>query len=397
MSLELVNSRSRNSQIIINSTTKADKRYIIDRDVLERAASLGEGMSGRVIKMKCKIEELNQTKEKHYALKRFYSLFNANDKIEEFDCHQEIMFRLIQYRPLLCHQGIAIGTGIEKKPIFAFSLERSHHIMKKLYDKNLDEAIQQGYFQKATQLLEGAKQLLEGIFSLMTIGALYFDIKPANILVGRKDRFELAFTDFEKISFLRFDQTDDEVIQSALVRMPPILAHKGELDALIQCRFELQSPAQEFLARLHKLYSFAMGAVFFEMATQMSLRTFVFVKYFTLCTEKNGTPISSIDQFWEKAKNVRGANIVALKDVLDEKNQQPFLELVKHKQFPDLELMELKEVQQGLVEYLQTKQVPEFFIKLVTDLLQTKQEMRIEIGEALKILHSNLPHTQQNE
>ncbi len=149
MTLKIVNN---GSQIILSPTIKANKYYTIDRTALKSTDYLGAGATGSVIKAKCTVEDPNVKKEKQYAIKIFYSLFNKNPNIEEFDCHGEIMRRLNQHQSTLCQQGITVGTGIEKKPLFAFSIKRSDYIMKKLYDNNLNAAIQQGCFQNTTQL-----------------------------------------------------------------------------------------------------------------------------------------------------------------------------------------------------------------------------------------------------
>lgn len=99
---------------------------------------------------------------------------------------------------------------------------------------NLFDVIHLGYFEDHNLLLLASKQLLEGMISLMSIGALYFDIKPPNILVGRNSKFEVPFSDFEEVSFRNFNDHDNEIIKNAFIKMSPYLAHPKELFELGQ-------------------------------------------------------------------------------------------------------------------------------------------------------------------
>lgn len=366
--------------------SRNDKRYIIDPQLLNSSLDyLGNGTTGMVKKLKCSVEHAHHQKERAFAVKIFHSLFHITEHNEEFNCHQEIHRRLTQKKNILFQLGITSGTGIEKAPLFAFSNASQGYILKKLYDKDLNQAIEDGVFEDPKNLLLGAQQLLEGLFSLMTIGALYFDIKPANILVGRSGRFEVAFTDFEKISFLHFDKRDEQIIKNIFVRMPTFLAHEDELNTIDSKNRD----HQEFISRLHKLYAFAMGAAFFEMSTKISLRKFILMKYIKFFMQQDKAPVASIDQFWDDALKTKDKHLGQLIGKIDSKYAMKLLGHMNHTKYPDIELMQFNEIQEGIQEQLQLCKAPAFFINVATSLLHTDSRKRMTIQKALHILQTN--------
>jgi serine/threonine protein kinase len=366
--------------------SKKDKRYIIDPQLLNSSYdNLGTGTTGRVIKLKCSVERAHHLKVKEFAVKIFHSLFHTNQHSEEFNCYLEIHRRLAQKKDILTQLGITPGTGIEKVPLFAFSNASQICMLKKLYDMDLKKAVGKGTFEDPINLLLAAQQLLEGLLSLMTIGALYFDIKPANILVGRSGKFEVAFTDFEQISFLNFDAKDEQIIKNTEVRMPTFLAHENELNALTDSREDQQA----FISQLSKLYAFAMGAAFFEMCTKISLRKFILMKIFKIVMQQNEAPNASIDQFWDEALKTEDKNLGQLIGKIDSKYAMTFFGIINHTIYPDIELMQLKAIQEGIQEQMQLCNAPAFFINMTASLLNTDSGKRMSLQEALHILQAN--------
>jgi hypothetical protein len=74
-----------------------------------------------------------------------------------------------------------------------------------------------------------------------------------------------------------------------------------------------------------------------------------------------------------------------------------FFGLIGHTQYPYVELLEFKEMQTGLIEYMLQSKVPQPYAQLVASMLKSDLEERISIQEALQILRTNLSiNTLQN-
>lgn len=376
---------------LVTKVTKPKKKYILDPQILEKKeGSLGSGTTGTVIRAKFKIEMTDRLKEKEFAVKIFSFWKNC---LEEFNCHQEIMQRIENSREELFKLNITPGIGIEKKSLYAFCLIENYnsgYIVKNLYDKNLNTAIQERYFENKNLLFLASKHLLEGMLTLMTIGALHFDIKTANILVGRHGKFEIALTDFERISFLQFNDNDDETIKKTFIRIPYLLANENEVSNLMLIK-KKEKPAKEFIYNLHKLYAFMLGAVFFEMTTKMSLKKFIILKFFTLYLTENGSTPSSISHFWKKGCEIQDKYLHNLlnDNVIEKEHRMCFFNLINHTNYPDVDLLKSEEMQTGLIDQMLLFEVPQFYAQLVASMLKPDLEERINIQDALKILQNN--------
>jgi serine/threonine protein kinase len=246
-------------------------------------------------------------------------------------------------------------------------------------------AIQEGCFEDKRLLLLASKHLLEGMFTLMTIGALYFDIKTANILFGRHGKFEVAFTDFEKISFLQFNENDDEIIKNTSIRIPYLLANENEHLNLQKIQ-KNEKPAKEFIYNLHKLYVFILGAAFFEMATKMSLKKFIILKFFTAYLTKNNSDPLLIIKYWKKGCEVQDKYLCTLLDIIETKDRMFFFNLINHTRYPNVDLLKNEEVQAGLIDQMLLSDVPKYYAHLVASMLKPDLGERINIQEALVIL-----------
>lgn len=364
--------------------THKKKRYLINpADLKLHSYHLGQGSTGSVIKLKCSVESAQHQKVKEFAVKIFHSI-NPNVHTAEFNCHQEIIRRIAEKKDVLSKQGITPGNGIEKPSLFAFSHHGKSYMLKKLYDHNLTTAIQAGVFKETAHLLAAAQQLLEGILSLQCIGALYFDLKPANIVVGRSGKLEVALTDFEKISFLNFDAKDNEIIKKSFVSMPIILAHEKELNQLTD-----SSPNPKiFVAKLSKIYAFAMGAAFFEMSTKISLKKFILIKFFKAYLQQSEAP-ETVSKFWEEALNTEDKNLGQLITKLDDKFIAQFYLVINHTIYPDIELLQTKVLQEGIRDQMKQCNIPAFFINMTASLLHIESSQRMTLQEALQSIQAN--------
>lgn len=403
----------KNEFIAFTVTFKPKNKYFLNLNTLRnKAIFLGKGTTGSVMRAKFKVETSDgKIKEKEYALKLFNELlgFDQTGKVclKEFNCHTKIIQKIMEAWQHLELLHITPGTGIEKRPLLTFCQENKNYMLKKLYDKNLNEAIQSGCFDDKKLLFLGSKQLLEGMISLMTIGALYFDIKTANILVRIKssssakseetkfpesmnenpNKLEVAFSDFEKVSFLQFNENDDKIINETFIRMPPFLAHEEELSNLYEIK-KKEKPAKEFIEKLHKLYTFALGALFFEMTTKMSLKKFLILKAFTtFCLTTNGASPSQIAEFWKNGCEIkRDKDLGNLLQKIDAKDHQFFLGLILQTSFPDLELLKMEVLQKGLIDHILISGAPQSYAELVAAMLNPDADKRISIHEALQRL-----------
>ncbi len=366
--------------------SRQDKSYMIDPGILlGNNVSLGKGTSGNVVSATVKVVQGHDIKEKEYAIKIF-QLFSGDDGQKEYTCNLEIHRRVEQNRQQLLDLGIIPGNGIEKKLLSVFTLEKRSCLVKKLYQKNLKLAVQQGVFNDKKLLISASTQLLEGICTLMLIGAMPFDIKLPNILVGRKDKFEIAFTDFERLTFLSSTSEDDKIVRETDIRMPPFLAHEEELMSLMEIKLK-ENPAKEFVARLHKLYSFVLGAAFFEMATQMSLMKFMFLKSFVFFLEANMASPNEIEEFWKNGCGVDEKKLCSLSNGLNEKYTQAYLFYsMGVPKYPDLEFLRTDSMQKAIVDYLYRLEAPKGYPELVASMLNADGESRIDILTALKTI-----------
>jgi serine/threonine protein kinase len=372
------------------SLKEGEKKMFINPAFINRpAVCLGSGTTGSVFKIKCHVITDQKQKEKEYAVKVFNCFTKGKN---EFTCHNEIMARLEKYHEQLSELGITPGVGIEKQILTLVnysSLNRFDFTVKKLYDHNLSGAIANGFFAEQRNLVAAARQLLEGMLSLMTIGALHYDIKPANILVGRSGKMEVSFTDFEQIEFLHFDERDEEIIKRVSVRIPYLLANEDELNALLEIQRTHPKPAKEFLQKLHKLYSFMLGAAFFEMATKISLRKAIYLTFFIHQLELQKVDSQIIAKLRESYTQIddkyRGAVIKELED----EHKLLFYMIIGRTLYPDVEILQLPVVQKGLGEYMHNCQVPAFFIALIFNMLDHDQIQRISIPDALQMVKAN--------
>jgi serine/threonine protein kinase len=281
------------------------------------------------------------SKEKKFALKIFNSL-SKKRCFDEFYCHTKIIELVKRNSKILESLNILPGTGIEKKPIHALSQGLNRCMIKKNYDTDLEKAIGDGCFEDTKLLLLGSNQLLEGMITLMTIGALYFDIKPDNILVGRKGKFEMAFCDFEGVSFLEFNKNDDKIIKNTFIRMIDYIAHDHELSNLFEIQ-KNEKPAKEFIEKLHKLYVYMLGALFFSMATSFDLKSFIL---WSLKINKiSSTP-------------------------------------------PEINFLRMENVQKALRDQMLKSKVPTFYADLVISMINPDAEERINIYDALQVLRT---------
>lgn len=319
------------------------KTYTLDPKMLNKEDwfFIAEGTSGAVIRTKFIVKtEEGQTKEKKFALKIFHSL----DKqcLTEFNYHTKIIELIKHHSNTLESLNIVPGSGIEKGPIHALTQGRKNYMIKKNYDTDLLEAILKGYFKDTKLLLLGSKQLLEGMITLMTIGALYSDIKPDNFLVGRNGKFETVFTDFEGLSFLKFNENDDKIIKNLNIRTLPKYSHEQELINLLNLR-NTEKPATEFIEKLHGFYVFTLGIIFFEMATGYGFKDFLLLL-------------------------MRNSSF--------------------HEVYPIENILRKKSVQKIVRDQLLQSNAPECYANLVISMLNPNGEKRISIYKALKVLRA---------
>jgi len=255
--------------IIIEHLQKSTKTYILDpQNFFEQAKYLGKNPSNFFYQAKMTVESDKQRAEKEYSIKTFST---PQKSTEEYFCHLEIIKRTKYFHEDLTQLGVIPGSGIEKTPIGTATLDpKNYALIKHLYDKNLRESIQEGYFDDPESLLQGSKQLLEGMVTFISTGTLYCNIELDSILVRKRKKLELAFTNFEQLSFLQFNATDEDRIKNELkLRLPYSPLYQKELLELLNLK--KTRPPQEFLENLHKLYVFALGVIFFEMTTKMRL------------------------------------------------------------------------------------------------------------------------------
>lgn len=226
------------------------KQYTLDLTTLGKEIDfIGKGVSGSVMRAGFNIQTTDgHSKKKQYALK----IFESAEDMGEFTSHQKIIKKIGRCSIILKPLNITPGTGIEKEPVYAFCHNNHKCIVKRLYNMNLNDAIHLGYFNDQNRLLLASKQLLEGMISLMSIGALYFDIKPLNILVGRNSEFEVVFSDFEEVLFRKFNEDDDAIIKKAFIKMPQYLPNILKLFDLQEIQ-KKEKPAKEFIDKLHKI------------------------------------------------------------------------------------------------------------------------------------------------
>lgn len=367
------------------------KKFIFDPIALKKKVNfLGNGANGAVYRARLKIQAGDKPcKEKQYALKIFKTLKNRST--QEFNCHIIIIEKIEHPQYGLHALGIIPGTGIEKKPLHAFFEPTmpvtNNCLIKKLYDKNLNEAIQEGCFNDKNLLILGSKQLLEGLISLMTIGALYFDIKPSNILVGRNSKFELAFSDFEEVVCLKFkNEIDEEIIKTTQIRMNPYLVFVQDILDLEYLQ-KNNAPSEKFIKKLHSLYVFILGALFFEMATKMAFRTFLSLRHFTYYLTEKGATDSQIADLWNKCRTFQsGKGFTCLQELINDLMD----EMGKTYRGPDeINMTTIIQEQKTLHEYMLSTETPPLFADLVISMLNPDSLARISIYEALEILRTN--------
>lgn len=364
------------------------KTYILDPKALKYGdwVLIGEGMSGAVIRAKfiAKSSKM-ESKEKKFALKFLYA--PSCPPFDEYKCHCKIISRVAKCKEQLEKLEIIPGTGIEKKPIYASFDNKDipqNYIVKQLYNGNLNQAIQAGYLENNQFLISASTQIVQGLITLMTVGAIYLDLKPSNILCGRKNKFEVVLSDFEKISFIKFSPQDHEIIKNVCINIPPYLAHDQELFKLHEIQKKDQ-PAQEFINKLHCLYVFMLGALFFEMATKTNIKKFII--------------ISDIFTFLQKYGITKFKSSESLENYLRAKDLNSFIEKINHfcenHKIPPyklnyaIEMLEKKGVLTDIRSRILLSGVPEFFADLVIQMLTPDATKRIKIYDILSILRRN--------
>src|SRR5262249_4017589 len=138
-----------------------------------------------------------ETKEKCLNKKYSFKLFSHHNKNfkDEFDHHLEIFKKIEKIKDKLIQMGVNPGVGIEKPPIatFQFNNTANQAILKHFYDKNLEEGIYENIFEDKNYLISAAKQLLQGLATLLEVGGFNFEIKLSNIRFRKKEYFEIVF------------------------------------------------------------------------------------------------------------------------------------------------------------------------------------------------------------
>lgn len=276
------------------------------------------------------------------------------------------------------------ARGIEKCPLGV----SGKYIVKKLYLKNLHQAIQDGDFDDKQKLLEASKQIVEGLLILIEIGAMYFDVKLANILVGRKTELDVAFTDFERISFLSFHPDEDrQIIKNVHVRIPYFLTDQNEASKLAEIQ---KSSPERFIEKLHQHYVFALGAIFFEMATRMPLSKFIFLKALEYFLKVEKIDEERAFLLTELAKNLPYEELSILFNLCGDEVHQLLAWLIGKAKSPDAELLAIPEVAEQIPAAIIGSGASELYAVLVSNMIKQEPSDRIGIEEIAQNIQKQL-------
>lgn len=363
-----------------SAETNSNKKYIISPECLN------EIIARRFSKTIYQPIQVND-RQKNFFIKVFQSSSHCQN---EFEAHQTIHKRIEERKEHLLRLGITPGTGIEKRPPCASFHPDFPFMIKKPYRENLHDAIRRGLYSGNWKLLlEGAKQLTEGLITLIEIGALYTDIKTKNILCGRKGKIELAHTDFEGITFLSPDN-QDETLKKMEFRTAEFMVPYDEFMKLAFERHFKEISPDEFSSRLHKLYSINLGGIFLEMATKLNLMQFLFLKDFSHILSLKGASKECIDQFWSAGCGLE-YNKYSLISIDPQYNEMFQFFCMGAPKGPSLYSLSEDDAEKLIIEAIEQTGAKKEFAELVASMVRMDPSKRISIKDVLPRLAKITP------
>lgn len=124
------------------------------------------------------------------------------------------------------------------------------------------------------------------------------------------------------------------------MRIPYLLANEDELTALLKIQRTHPKPAKEFLQKLYKLYSFMLGAAFFEMATKISLRKAICLTFFIQQMELEEADNKVIAKFCESYTQIDDKYRGAVVNELEDKYKFLFYMIINRTRYLDVEVLQ---------------------------------------------------------
>ncbi len=147
-----------------------------------------------------------------------------------------------------------------------------------------------------------------------------------------------------------------------------------------------EEPVEDFKKGLYQLYSFALGALFFEMATKIPLSKFIWLKICENQMKQYSLPDTEISSFLNQAVKEKTKYASRLiKSDWDQNLRFELLSIINQCNSPDLCLLSSDFVTSFISKKFE-EVTPKFYTEMVMAMIEAKGENRISIFDALKTI-----------